>query len=280
MLRTWFITGVNSGFGREMAQQLLAQGERVAGTVRDLASVGDLASQYGDRFWTAQLDVTDVAAVKATVAKAFTELGRIDVVVNNAGYGLFGITEGLSDEQIRHQLDTNLLGPIIVARTALPYFRAQGGGRFLVMSTYGGQATHPGAAMYHASKWGLEGFFEALGKEVASFNIEVTIIEPGGARTDFRKSVGKHVGEHVTGYEGTPVGGLAAMVKNPDFIPKGDTAKMVSLMIETVAQTPAPSRLVLGADAYAAMQKGLSERLAIVETQKDLAHSTDVTEPA
>jgi len=278
MERTWFITGINSGFGREMAEQLLAAGEKVAGTVRDPASVDDLVKRYGDRFWVARLDVTDLVAARDTVIKAFAHFGRIDVVVNNAGYGLFGITEGLTDEQINHQIETNLVGPIIIARTALPYFRAQGGGRFLVMSTYGGQATHPGAALYHASKWGLEGFFESLGKELAPFNIGVTIVEPGGARTDFRKAVGKHVGPTVAGYEATPVGGLEAMVKNPDFVAKGDPAKMVRLMIETVNQTPAPSRLVLGADSYTAMQSALSERLALIEAQKALAHSTDFSE--
>jgi len=152
MSRTWFITGINSGFGREMTEQLLANGDRVAGTVRKLDSVDDLKARYGDQLSAARLDVTDIAATKQVVARAFADLGKIDVIVNNAGYGLFGPVEGLTGEQIQHQIDTNLVGPIQVTRAALPHLRAQGGGRILALSTYGGQATHPGASLYHASK--------------------------------------------------------------------------------------------------------------------------------
>ncbi len=184
--QTWLITGVSSGFGRHMTEQLLADGARVAGTVRDPDSVADLKAAYGDQLWSAALDVTDFPAVRRVVDEAFAELGRIDVVVNNAGYGLFGAAEELSDEQVQHQIDTNMTGSIQVVRAALPHLRAQGGGRIVQLSTYGGQATHPGASLYHASKWGIEGFMESLAKEVAGFGIGVTIVEPGGARTGFR----------------------------------------------------------------------------------------------
>jgi NAD(P)-dependent dehydrogenase (short-subunit alcohol dehydrogenase family) len=150
--RTWFITGVNSGFGRHMSEQLLARGDRVAGTVRKLKTVTDLKEKYGARFWTAQLDVTDTAGIHATVGKAFTDLGKLDVVVNNAGYGLFGAAEELSDAEILHEIATNMLGSIQVIRAAVPYLRAQGGGRILQISTYGGQVAVAGGSLYHASK--------------------------------------------------------------------------------------------------------------------------------
>jgi NAD(P)-dependent dehydrogenase (short-subunit alcohol dehydrogenase family) len=134
-------------------------------------SMVDLTEKYGEQLWLAHLDVTDTAEVNQVVNKAFGDLGRIDGVINNAGYGLFGAAEELSDEQIDHQINTNLLGSIQVVRAALPHLRSQGGGRVIQVSTYGGQATNPGATLYNASKWGIEGFMEALSKEVAPFNI-------------------------------------------------------------------------------------------------------------
>ena len=182
--RTWFITGVNSGFGRLMSEALLERGDRVAGTVRKLDSMNDLKTKYGDRLWVAHLDMTDLSEIHNVVEKAFVEFGRIDVIVSNAGYGLFGAAEELSDEQVAHQLSTNLVGPIQLVRAALPHLRAQGGGRIIGLSTYGGQAALPGGSLYHASKWGLEGFLDSIGQELAPFKIGVTIMEPGGARTN------------------------------------------------------------------------------------------------
>jgi NAD(P)-dependent dehydrogenase (short-subunit alcohol dehydrogenase family) len=275
MVRTWFITGVNSGFGREMSEQLLSSGHRVFGTVRKAGAADDLKSRYGDAFHVAQLDVTDTAAIASTVDRAFAALSRIDVIVNNAGYGQFGAVEGLSDEQIRHQIDTNLVGPIQVTRAALPHLRRQGGGRLLAMSTYGGQATHPGASLYHASKWGMEGFFDALAAEVAAFGIGVTIIEPGGARTAFRSTAGAQMGHLPDAYNDTPLAAMKARLADPGFIAPGDPAKMVKIMIESVDLTPAPKRIVLGTDSYTMLHKALSDRLAAVEAQKALAASTD-----
>src|ERR1700712_2903169 len=152
--RTWFITGVNSGFGRAMTEQLLERGDRVAGTVRDPDAVKDLTETYGDRLWVGSLDLTHTADIRPVVDKAFTDLGTIDVVINNAGYGLFGAAEELTDDQVEHIIDTNLLGSIQVIRAALPHLRAQGHGRIIQLSTFGGQAALPGGSMYHATKWG------------------------------------------------------------------------------------------------------------------------------
>ncbi|HQS46944.1 MAG: short-chain dehydrogenase/reductase [Rhizobiales bacterium 24-66-13] len=275
MARTWLITGISSGFGREMAEQLLARGDRIAGTLRKLNAVEDLKAKYGDRLWTAQLDVTDVPAIHDVVSRAFAALGRIDVVVNNAGYGLFGAAEGLTDAQVRHQIDTNLIGPIQVTRAALPHLRAQGGGRVLALSTYGGQATYPGASLYHASKWGLEGFFDSLAGEVAAFNIGVTIVEPGGARTAFRSTASARMGAEPDAYKGTPISMIRSVLDDPKRMPNGDPIKMVRVMIDTVEQEPAPRRIVLGSDSYTMIEKALSERLTSVQTQKELAASTD-----
>jgi NAD(P)-dependent dehydrogenase (short-subunit alcohol dehydrogenase family) len=272
--RTWLITGINSGFGRHMSEQLLARGERVAGTVRKLASVDDLKARYGEQLWLGQLDVTDTAAIRRTVDAAFADLGRIDVVVNNAGYGLFGAAEEVTDEQIVQQIQTNLIGSIQVARAALPHLRAQGGGRILQLSTVGGQAAFPGASLYHASKWGIEGFADALQQEVAGFGIGVTIVEPGGARTEFRYG-SSQLGPRLAAYDGTPASMARRMLEERTAVPIGDPARMVELMIASVEQQPAPKRLALGSDAWTAMQRSLTARLAELEAQKELAFSTD-----
>ncbi|TFW13788.1 SDR family oxidoreductase [Duganella callida] len=273
-MSNWMITGISSGFGRLMAEQLLARGERVAGTVRKLDSVADLTARYGDRLWLAQLDVRDTPAVRRAVDAAYGALGRIDVIVNNAGYGLFGAAEEVTDEQLVQQIQTNLIGSMQVARAALPHLRAQGGGRILQISTMGGQMAMPGASLYHAAKWGIEGFADALQQEVAGFNIGVTIVEPGGARTQFRYG-SSQLAPRLAAYDGTPASLARRMLEERKAVPIGDPAKMVELMIASVAQTPAPKRLALGSDAWTGMQRALSARLAELEAQRDLAFSTD-----
>jgi NAD(P)-dependent dehydrogenase (short-subunit alcohol dehydrogenase family) len=273
--RTWLITGVNSGFGRQMTEQLLARGERVAGTVRKLDAMDDLKARYNERLWLANLDVTDAPAIKRVVNQAFAELGKIDVVVNNAGYGLFGAVEELTDEQILHQIHTNLLGSINVIRAALPHLRQQGGGRIIQLSTYGGQAALPGGGLYHTTKWGIEGFCDALAQELAPFKIGVTIVEPGGARTEFRFGSAK-LAAPMAEYASTPAGMVHVLIKDRSRLPIGDPAKMVKLMIESVEQSPAPKRLVLGSDAFTIIQRALSDRLVAVEAQRELAFSTDL----
>jgi NAD(P)-dependent dehydrogenase (short-subunit alcohol dehydrogenase family) len=272
--RSWFITGVNSGFGRNMTEQLLARGDRVAGTVRKMDAMNDLKAKYGDKLWLARLDVTDTPEIRVVVNKAFADLGNIDVVVNNAGYGLFGAAEELTDDQILQQINTNLIGSIQVVRAALPHLRRQGGGRIIQISTYGGQAALPGGSLYHASKWGIEGFMDALGQEIAAFNIGVTIVEPGGARTNFRFG-GAQLGTQMEVYQGTPAAMVHKLIKDTSRLPIGDPAKMVKTIIDSIDQNPAPKRIALGSDSYAAIHKALTERLASLEAQKAIALSTD-----
>ena len=183
--KTWFITGTSRGFGREWAAAALDRGDRVAGTARDSGTLEDLNEQYGDALLTVELDVTDRSAVFAAVKQAHEHFGRLDVVVNNAGYGQFGMVEELSEHDARDQIETNLFGALWVTQAALPYLREQGVGHFLQVSSIGGVSAFPNVGIYHASKWGLEGFSQALAQEVKGFGIHVTLIEPGGFSTDW-----------------------------------------------------------------------------------------------
>jgi NAD(P)-dependent dehydrogenase (short-subunit alcohol dehydrogenase family) len=273
--KTWFITGTSSGFGRHMTEQLLARGERVAATARRQETLEDLAQKYGNRLWIRRLDVRDTANLRQVVTEAAETLGRIDVVVSNAGYGLFGAAEGLSDQQIEDELATNLMAPIQLVRAFTPILRAQGGGRILQISTYGGQVAMPGGSLYHASKWGAEGFFESMAKELASFNIGVTIVEPGGARTGFRSS-GAQVGEKLAAYANTPVAHVHKILEQEAFASGGDPAVMAAMMIEGAEAEPAPLRLVLGSDAYGALKQAIAARLAEIEPQGKNASRSDI----
>jgi NAD(P)-dependent dehydrogenase (short-subunit alcohol dehydrogenase family) len=190
--KTWFITGTSRGFGREWTIAALERGDRVAATARDVSTLDDLAAKYGDAILPLALDVTDRAADLAAVASAHEHFGRLDVVVNNAGYGQFGMVEELSEDDARRQIETNLFGALWVTQAALPFLREQGGGHILQVSSIGGISAFPNVGMYHASKWGLEGFSQALAQEVADFGIAVTIIEPGGFATDWAGSSAGH----------------------------------------------------------------------------------------
>jgi NAD(P)-dependent dehydrogenase (short-subunit alcohol dehydrogenase family) len=271
--KTWFITGTSSGFGRAMTEKLLARGDRVAATLRKADALDDLKARHGDRLWIAGLDVTDTDAVRRVVDRAFAELGCIDVVVNNAGYGLFGAGEVLGDDQIRHQIDTNLIGSIQVIRAALPHLRAQGGGRILQVSSEGGQIAYPNFSLYHATKWGIEGFIEAVAQEVAPFHIEFTIAEPGPSRTDFGR--GLVTAPTMDVYDDTPAGDVRRAIASGAFAVKGDPDKMAQAMMDCVEISPAPWRLVMGSGSYTGIRSALAGRIAALDAQKDIALSTD-----
>ena len=275
MTKTWLITGVSSGFGYEMTKILLKKGDTVIGTVRNTAKVESLIKQYPDTFDCRLLDVTDVAAVQQTVKESFEKHGKIDVVVSNAGYGLFGCVEELSDEEINHIIATNLVGSIQLLKASVPYMRKQGGGRMIQMSTYGAQVAYPANSMYHATKFGIEGFCEALAQEVAQFNIGVTMVEPGGARTEFRYGSAK-VAKLMPEYESCH--GFLNMLDASKGLAPGDPVKMAERIIESVDKTPNPLRMVLGSQALDATITRLKERIADYETQTELAASTDVVE--
>ena len=274
MAKTWFITGTSSGFGRALTEALLARGDRVAATLRRTDALDDLRAQYGDRLWLAALDVTDAAAVRGVIGRAFAELGRVDVIVSNAAYALFGAAEEASDEQIRQQIDTNLIGSIQVIRAALPHLRAQGGGRVLQVSSEGGQIAYPNFSLYHATKWGIEGFVEAVAQEVAPFGIEFTVVEPGPARTGF--GGGLVSTSPMAAYDATPAGDVRRAVASGAFPIPGDPVKMARAMIDSANRSPAPRRLLLGRGAYARVRAVLADRIAALDAQKDIALSTDM----
>lgn len=271
--RTWLITGVNSGFGRLMTEKLLERGDRVAGTARKLEQMNDLSARYGDRLWLAHLDLTEAAAIRRTVDAAFAHFGRVDVVVNNAGYGLFGAAEELTDEQIEHQIATNLIGSIQVIRAALPHLRAQGGGRVLQVSSTGGQFAFPSFSLYHATKWGIEGFVESVAQEVAPFGIEMTLVEPGSTGTNFSSGLVSPPTMNV--YEKTPVGDVRRAVAAHAFPIPGDAGKVAQAMIDCVDRSPAPLRLPLGSDTYTLVRGALEQRQAALEADKEIALAAD-----
>jgi NAD(P)-dependent dehydrogenase (short-subunit alcohol dehydrogenase family) len=184
-VKTWFITGASKGFGREWTEAALDRGDRVAAVSRSAAAFDELVTKYGDAILPLQVDVTDRAAVNAAVQKTVDHFGRLDVVVNNAGYGLFGMVEEVTEQQARDQVEVNLFGPLWVTQAALPHLRAQGSGHLIQVSSIAGVFSLPGLGVYHASKFGLEGFTASLAAEVKDFGIKVTLVEPAGYATDW-----------------------------------------------------------------------------------------------
>ncbi|MGW4224395.1 SDR family oxidoreductase [Streptomyces bauhiniae] len=271
MTSTWFITGTSSGFGRLLTERLLARGDRVAATLRRPEALDDLRAEYGDRLWTARLDVTDTAETERVVADAFADLGEIDVIVNNAGYGVFASVEEATEEQIRRVIDTNLLGSIHVIRAALPHLRAQGHGRILQVSTAGGQTTYPGFGYYHASKWGIEGFCQTVAREIAPFGITLTIVEPGATPTGFGASL--DTAPPMPEYAATPAGEVRKALTDGTFVLPNAPEKIAQAMIDLVDSGAAPLRLPLGSDTYDDIRASLTARLAEHDAHRDTAYS-------
>ena len=275
MGKTWLITGVSSGFGYEMTKQLLEKGNTVIGTVRSKNKVEEFISKYPETFDCRILDVTDVPAVHAVADDAFAKHGKIDVIVSNAGYGLFGAAEELTDDEVNHIIATNLTGSIMLIRSALPYLRKQESGNIIQISSYGGQVAFAANSMYHATKFGIEGFCESVAQEVAKYNIKMTIVEPGGARTEFRYGSAK-VAKLTPEYD--HVHGFLNMLDPAKGLAPGDPAKMASRIIESVDNPDTPLHMVLGSQALKATIERLEERVAVYKTQTETAASTDITE--
>lgn len=190
--KVWFITGTSRGFGREWTSAALERGDKVAATARDTATLDDLATKYGDALLPIRLDVTDRDADFAAVKQAYDHFGRLDVVVNNAGYGHFGFVEELSEQEARDQIETNVFGALWITQAALPYLREQRSGHIIQVSSIGGITAFAQLGAYHASKWALEGLSQALAREVASFGVHVTLIEPAGYDTDWSGASASH----------------------------------------------------------------------------------------
>ncbi|MGB3815186.1 MAG: SDR family oxidoreductase [Shinella sp.] len=274
MSKTWFITGASSGLGRLLTERLLECGDRVIATLRRDGALQDLQKTHAERLTVLKLDLTDIPAIRRAVDDAFSGAGRIDIVVSNAGYGLFGAAEEVSDAQIDHQIATNLTGSIQVIRAVLPHLRRQGGGRILQVSSEGGQIAYPGFSLYHATKWGIEGFIESVAQEVAPFGIDFILAEPGPTATGF--AAGLVQGEEMQAYADTPAGAVRRAFREGTFAVKGDAGRTVEAVIAAaIADTP-PFRLTLGSTAYASIRVALTGRLQALEAQRDVAFSADV----
>jgi NAD(P)-dependent dehydrogenase (short-subunit alcohol dehydrogenase family) len=242
-MKTWFITGTSRGFGREWAIAALDRGDKVAATARNLATLDDLVAKYGDAILPIKLDVTDREAAFAAVRQAHERFGRLDVVVNNAGYGHFGMIEEVTEDEIRAQLETNVLGALWVTQAALPYLREQGSGHILQVSSIGGISAFMETGAYHASKWALEGFSQSLSQEVAGFGIKVTLIEPAGYSTDWSGSSAKH-STPLPAYDS--VRDAAARTRAQRYTAPGNPVATRDAILRVVDSDNPPLRLFLG----------------------------------
>jgi NAD(P)-dependent dehydrogenase (short-subunit alcohol dehydrogenase family) len=252
---------------------VIATGDRLAATARDPNSLADLVAPAGDRAITLPLDVTDQAAAERAISETADRLGGLDIVVNNAGYGDVAPVEDTSLEDFRVQIETNLFGTIIVTKAAIPLFREQGSGRFLQISSIGGRVGATGRAPYSAAKFGVEGFSEVLATEMAPLGVHVTIVEPGGFRTDFA-GASTRIKEGHPAYSET-VGKTAAMQRDYDGKQPGDPKRAAQAIIAISKAEKPPLRLVLGKDAYARAERTDEGRLAELRAWRDVSVSTD-----
>src|SRR5580700_6900114 len=219
------------------------------------------------------LDLTDTAGIRAVLASTFRQMGRIDVAVSNAGYGLFGAAEELTDAQIDHQIAVNLTGSIQFIRAAIPHMRQQGGGRIVQLSSEGGQIAYPSFSLYHATKWGIEGFIESAAQEVAPFGIDFIIVEPGPTGTSFGASLVRPAPMEI--YKDTPAGAVRRAIAEGSFAVKGDAGRTVDAMISAADRAQPSLRLALGSTAYNSISHALAKRLAAIEPQREVAFSAD-----
>ncbi|MFC0517724.1 oxidoreductase [Mucilaginibacter angelicae] len=273
MKKVWFITGSARGLGRSLTEAVLAAGDNVAATARNPEQLKDLADQYPGQVYPIKLDVTDYPAVHKAVADTVAHFGKIDVLVNNAGFGIIGATEAFTDEQVRSQLETNLYAPIEITRAVLPYMRKQRSGRILQISSVGGRIGNAGLSMYQAAKFGLSGFTEALAKEVKPLGILVTSVEPGGFRTDWAGDSMSYAPK-IKGYEQT-VDARADYMSSGKFVPVGDPEKAAKVMIDLVEHPEPPVHLVLGSEAAALLKLADEARKAEYEKWLPVTTSTD-----
>jgi NAD(P)-dependent dehydrogenase (short-subunit alcohol dehydrogenase family) len=259
MKRSWLITGCSRGLGNALAARVIEAGDNLLATARDPETLADLVARGEGRVIAQALDVTDADAAAAAVATAVDRFGGLDVVVNNAGYGFVAPIEDTRLEDFRAQIETNLFGTIIVTKAAIPLFRERRSGHFIQISSIGGRAGAMGRAPYSAAKFGVEGFSEVLAAEMAPFGVHVTIIEPGGFRTDFA-GASTRINEGNRAYADT-VGKTAAMQRAFDGHQPGDPDKAATAIISVTQTNRPPLRLVLGRDAYARAERPMRDGL-------------------
>ena len=272
--KVWLITGSSTGFGRTLAETVLKQGDRVIATARKPGQLEDLTAQYPETAIALRLDVTDKDEIKTTIEKAMAKFGQIDVLVNNAGYGLIGALEEVSDAQIQRNFNTNLFGAIDVIRAVLPVMRSQNSGHIINMSAIAGFTNELGFSIYGGAKFALEGVSEALHGEVAPLGIKVTIVEPGPFRTDFIGRSLDRAEEQMEAYQGT-VGKFLNFLNNIEGKQPGDPQKAAEAIIQTVNSPNPPLRLVLGKYAYTKFRQKIESLTAELNTWEKVAANTD-----
>jgi len=273
MAKIWFITGSSRGLGRSLTEAVLVKGDKVAATARNPENLNDLVEKYGDLIYPIKLDVTNHSEIRDAVKAAVEHFGQIDVLVNNAGFGIIGAAEAFTDEQVFSQLETNLYAPIEVTRAVLPYMRKQRSGHILQISSVGGRVGNAGLTIYQAAKFGLGGFSEALAKEVAPLGIHVTCVEPGGFRTDWAGASMTYAVE-IEGYEDT-VQQRSEFFKSGKFVPMGDPDKAAKVMVDLVEDTEPPVHLVLGSEAISLLKDANNKRDDEMEKWLSVSLSTD-----
>jgi NAD(P)-dependent dehydrogenase (short-subunit alcohol dehydrogenase family) len=273
MAKVWFITGSSRGLGKSLTEAVLKNGDKVAATARNTQQLDEFVQQFPDQIYPIQLDVTNKEQIYAAVESTIQHFGRINVLVNNAGFGITGAAEAFTDEQVRSQLETNLYAPIEITRAVLPHMRKQRSGNILQISSIGGRVGGAGLTMYQAAKFGLAGFSEALSKEVWPLGIKVTCVEPGGFRTDWAGS-SMSFAPDVEGYEST-VDGVKGFLTSGSFVPVGDPDKAAKVMIELVNHPEPPLHLVLGSEAVGILERADAMRKAEFEKWKSVSISTD-----
>jgi NAD(P)-dependent dehydrogenase (short-subunit alcohol dehydrogenase family) len=275
--RVWFITGVSSGFGRALALEVLAAGDCVAGTVRQAAQLAAFRSLAPGRAHAYALDVTQPHAIASVIEQALRDCGgRIDVLVNNAGYGLIGAVEEASDTEVRDLFETNFFGLLNLTRAVVPVMRAQRAGHIFNLSSLSGVVGMAGIGMYCASKFAVEGLSESLAAELAAFGIRVTIVEPGSFRTDFAGRSMRIAGQALAEYAATPAGQLRGMIAGYQGHEPGDPVKAMRAVIETANAAQPPLRLVLGPDALHAARAKLRSLAENYDACETLGRSTDL----
>lgn len=266
--KIWFITGTSRGFGRAWAIAALERGDKVAATARNTASLADLAQKYGDALLPIELDVTDRDADFAAVRRAHDHFGRLDIVVNNAGYGHFGFIEELSERDARDQLETNVFGALWVTQAALPYLREQGSGHIIQVSSIGGISAFPLVGIYHASKWALEGFSQALAQEVKPFGVHVTLIEPGGFDTDWSGSSARH-SDRIPAYDEVRAAVDAERAKR--WASPGNPEASAAALLKVVDAEQPPLRVFFGSSPLQTAKADYESRLRTWEEWQPVA---------
>lgn len=270
-MKTWFITGISRGLGKALAEAALARGDKVVGTTRDGRSEGSGALVL-------PLEMTDARAVADTIGKAFAEAGTIDVIVNNAGYGLLGAVEDAAEEDVAHLFEVDLFGPMRLIRAALPFLRRQKGGRIINITSIAGRAPGAASAYYAAAKFGVEGFSQSLAQEVAPLGIKVTTVAPGAFRTDFlsSRSIRKSA-PAAEGYGDTASKMLDAFDRMAGR-QLGDPARAADAILTLADAENPPVQLLLGSDAWRRNQARLEASAAEMAEWKDVTLGTDYPE--